>query len=90
MTYGVYTPDLKASTLQDVSLDTARRYRHGDYVICTEQLKTFGFEVTFAVVDYWEFRFFRYLHEASIGFLQVKWRRLRYRTADKIVERGAQ
>ena len=89
MTYGVYTPDLKASSIQDVDLETARRYCYGDHVICTERMKTFGFEVTFAIVDYWQFRFYRYLQEARIGFLRIHWRRLRYRTADKIVEGGA-
>ena len=86
MTYGLYTSDLKASSLQDVDLETARSYQHGDMVICTERMKTFGFEVTFSVVNYWSFRLWRHLGEARLGFLQIKWGRLRYRTADKIVE----
>lgn len=90
MSYGIYSPDLKAVSLSDVSLETARRYRHGDDVICTERMKTYGFEVAFAIVDYWQFRLWRHLGEARVGFLRIKWRRLRYRTADKIVEGGAQ
>lgn len=86
MTYGVYSPDLKAISATDMDLETARKYRYGDHVICTERWKTYGFEVSFAVVNYWQFRFWRHLGEARVGFLQIKWRRKRYRTADKIVE----
>ena len=86
MTYGVYTSDLKASYLKEVDLETARRYRHGDRVICTERMKTFGFEVSFAIVNYWQFRIWWHIGEARLGFLGIKWRRLCYKTADKIVE----
>lgn len=86
MTYGLYTPDLKAVSLSDVDLETARRYQHGELVICTERMKTYGFEITLSVVNYWQFRIWRWLGEARLGFVRVKWGRLRYRTADKIVE----
>ena len=86
MTYGLYSPDLKASSLQDVDLDTARRYQYGDMVICTERMRTYGFEVTLSFVNYWNFKIWRHIGEARLGFLHVRWGRLRYRTADKIVE----
>ena len=88
MTYGVYTPDLKAVSLSDVDLETARKYRHGDSVICSQRWKTYGFEVSFKFVNFWSVKIYRHLGEVRLGFMHINWNRLRYKTADKIVEGG--
>ena len=88
MTYGLYTPDLKASSLQDVDLEIALRYRHGDYVICEERDKTFGFEITIRFQDYWSFRIRPMFQYADLGFVSIKWNRLKCKKPVRIIEEG--
>lgn len=88
MTYGVYTEDLKASSLTEVSLETARRYLHKGYVVCSEKNVKCGFEIKIYFHTYFKFRWFRkWLNYIDIGFVNISWRHQEYTTADKIVER---
>ena len=89
MTYGIYTKDLKAVLLSKVSLETARKYRHGTDVICSEKLMNDGFKVSVKFLKWWlGFRFYRSLGMCDFGWIRVEWRRLQNVWADKIVEDG--
>ena len=93
MTYGTYSRDLTASSLQGVSLEDAKKYCWGDRVVCSEKDVTFGFAVRIAFTTSWEFRFKPFWNEIKLGFMKVSWERLKYKWADKIVwtkEGGAQ
>lgn len=88
MTYGVYSADLKGVSLSGVSIETARKYLHGDRVICSEKRIRTGFEISVAFKwKHFAFRFRPYGDDAIlIGPLMISWRVLTYVWADKVVE----
>lgn len=87
MTYGVYTEDLKAFSLKDVSLETARRYLRKGHVICSEKRVRCGFEISIYFHKYFLFQLpCRWRDYIELGFVRIRWRSYTYLTADKIVE----
>lgn len=88
MTYGVYTEDLKAFSLTEVSLESARRYLHKGYVICSEKRVKAGLEIKIYFHKYFLLQWFRKWRDyIELGFVRVGWCFHIYSTADKIVER---
>jgi hypothetical protein len=85
MTYGTYTPDLKACGLSGQSLEDAKRYCLGNKVVCSERDVTVGFAVRFAFTKNWEWRIRWSWQCADFGFVHVSWERLHHLWADKIV-----
>ncbi len=89
MTYGVYAKDLKSVSLSGVSLETARRYRYGDKVVCTEKRRTVGFRIKIGIMwRYWEIRFSPFWQQISFGPLDIRWEVVSHMWADEIVEGG--
>ena len=87
MTYGVYTEDLKAYSLTEVSLETARRYLRKGSVVCSEKRVKSGFEIRIYFHKYFLFqRPCRWRDYIELGFVQIGWKFHTYSTADKIVE----
>lgn len=84
MTYGVYTKDLKAFCLKDVSLETARKYLHKGDVICSLKRKCIGVSMCIYWHKKWE------LHRSKgyvvIGPLELCWSKEYMMVADKVVE----
>lgn len=86
-TYGLYTPDLKANALKEVDLETAKRFRHGELVVCSERIKYYGF--SFTVMCFWrEWHFMFRRWGWYIGPFKFSFERLAAKVADKIVWRG--
>lgn len=88
MTYGVYTEDLKAYSLTEVSLETARRYLYKGHVVCSEKRVKCGFEIKIYFHKYFLFQLpCRWRDYIELGFVQIMWRIHTYSTADKIIEK---
>jgi len=86
MTYGTYTPDMKACGLSGVSLAEAKQYCFGDHVVCSERDVTCGWAVRVAFTDRWEWRLRRrWSSSIDLGFIHISWERLHYPWADKVV-----
>lgn len=85
MTYGTYTPDLKACGLSEQSLKEAKAYCWKGYVVCSEKDVTFGWAIRFAFTNVWEWKIRPRWHTADLGFVHISWERLHYKWADKIV-----
>lgn len=87
MTYGLYTPDKRASALQNVSLETAKHYKHGEYVICKEKLVTCGFRISVIWHKEWMWGIYWFSKQYNLGWISISFNWNRYTTADEIVEK---
>lgn len=87
-TYGLYTKDLRSCAFKGHTIEACRRYKHGEYVICSEKTVRLGFEfkLEFRWRGRWRLFFFRHWQRAGIGPFEFGWGWLTYQRADKIVE----
>lgn len=85
MTYGVYSRNLGAVSLSEVSLKTAKEYCRGEMVVCSEKERTIGLEISVKFCKSWSIRIRPRLSYANLGFIHLSWRWMKYKWADKIV-----
>lgn len=89
MTYGVYSKDLHSMVIDKLpSYQCAKKYCHGDHVICTEKKIQFGFSLRLTFLYHlklWHFGLSKWESLFQIGPIKIEWRKLSYVWADKIV-----
>lgn len=88
MTYGVYSKDLKSTSIQGLTLDNAKRYCRDGMVVCSEKEGINYFEICVMFHKWWGVRARPSLGYVDIGFVSFSWRSIRYKCADKIVWDG--
>lgn len=89
MTYGVYSKDLHSVVIDRLpSYQCAKKYRHGDYVICTEKERRLGFRLRLTFLyrrEVWRFGLSKWDNLFQIGPIKIEWEKISYIWADKIV-----
>ena len=95
MTYGVYTRDLKASSLSGMNtIEDCKRYCYSGRVVCSEKEKKCSFNVRLSFHGWWRIKISLLMKRFELGWLTITWGWDFYTCVDKIVwrpeEGGAQ